>query len=52
MPIVLTEDNLHELSNPVFWEKYFSMSCWLETLPRVLSVKNPAGQMISMVHLC
>ena len=26
MQIVSLRDNLHEMSNPVFWEKYFKMS--------------------------
>ena len=26
MQIASTEDNLHEMSNPVFWEKYYKTS--------------------------
>ena len=31
--------NLHEMSNPVFWEKY-EKCCLLKSLPRVLSVQR------------
>ena len=41
MQIVSIRDNLHEMSDSVFWEKeenYFRMSL-LKVLPRVLSIK-------------
>ena len=42
MQIVAMGDNLHEMSNPVFWEEQENISkCrLLRTLPRVLSVKG------------
>ena len=42
MQIVSEGDNLHELSNPIFWEKeekYFKMSS-AANLPRVLCVNE------------
>ena len=30
MQIVSNEDNLHEMSNPVFWEEYHQyVVCWI-----------------------
>ena len=45
MQIVSTGDNLHEMSNPVFWENkiffvLFSKYCLLKILPSVLSVMS------------
>ena len=43
MHIVSIGDNLHEMSNPVFWgKKYKSISkcCLLKILHRVLSIKD------------
>ena len=33
-----SEDNLHKISNPIYWEKYFKMYM-LKILPKVLSIK-------------
>ena len=38
MQIVSIGDNLHEMSNPVFWEKIRKLFQYV--LPRVLSVKQ------------
>ena len=38
MQIVSMGDNLHEMSNPVFWEKYFKMMSD-DFAKRVLTVK-------------
>ena len=29
MQIVSHGDSLHEMSNPVFWEKYQFVACWI-----------------------
>ena len=46
MPIVSNEDNLHEMSNPVFWENkknVMNMSS-AESLLRVLCIKMADGR--------
>ena len=46
MQIVFNEDNLHEISKPVFWEKYCNM--WpVENFTRVLSINKTRGMLSS-----
>ena len=40
---IALEDNLHEISNPIFWKKYrkyFKMFCLLKFLPSMLNIKS------------
>ena len=40
MQIVSIGDNMHDMSKPAVWEKYYNMTSADKILPRVLRVKQ------------